>query len=111
MKPKLISLIVLLFLGTHVQAQLLDALKKRAEQKGLETREVSYDSTAYDASKDYSDEEDFAIESASDFFTNDVVMDMYNKDGYLVQTSFFDAETIAMRTENGRKSKAHLSRP
>jgi len=107
MKAKLfITIFIFFFAGFNSgQAQLLEKLKQRAKEKGLETREVSYDSTSYDASKDHSDEEDFAIESASDFFTNDVVMDMYNKDGYLVQTSYFDAETIAMRTENGVNPK------
>ena len=101
MKIKLICTAILIILfGYNANAQLLDKLKQRAKEKGLETREVSYDSTSYDASKDQSDEE-YIIESAQDFFTNDVIMNMYNKDGQLVQTSYFDAETIAMRTENG----------
>lgn len=106
MKPKLfIATLISVFIGFNAQAQLLEKLKQRAKEKGLETREVSYDSTAYDASKDHSDEEGLEINSARDFFTNDVVMDMYNKDGQLVQTSYFDAETIAMRTENGVNPK------
>lgn len=100
MKAKLILVsIIFFFNGLFTNAQLLEKLKERAKEKGLETQEVSYDSTAYDASKDHSDEEGFKLESANDFFTNDVVMDLYNKDGQLVQTSFFDAEAIAMRTQ------------
>ena len=103
-KTILLSLLVYPFCFTS-QAQLLEKLKQRAKEKGLETREVSYDSTAYNEANDHSDEEGFVINSASDFFTNDVVMDLYNKDGQLVQTSYFDAETIAMRTENGVNPK------
>lgn len=101
MKQKLYSLTLLsCLIGFTGQAQLLEKLKQGAKEKGLETREMSYDSTAYDASKDHSDEEEYELNSASDFFANDVVMDLYNKDGQLVQTSYFDAETIAMRTDN-----------
>ena len=56
MKSKLIHLMALLLLGTQVQAQLLEKLKERAKEKGLETQDVSYDSTAYDASKYHGDE-------------------------------------------------------
>jgi len=106
MKTKLFVLFLFIgLMGLKSQAQLLDKLKQRAEEKGLETREVSYDSTAYNKDNDHSDEEEFVLESANDFFTTDVVMDLYDKDGQLVQSSFFDAETIAMRTENKENPK------
>ncbi|RIA10581.1 hypothetical protein OE09_2448 [Flavobacteriaceae bacterium MAR_2010_72] len=94
----LLTLVIGLF-SSNIQAQLLEKLKQRAEEKGLETREVSYDSTAYDESKDHSDEEGFKIESAHDLFNSDVVMELYDRNDQLVQTAFFDADLIAMRTE------------
>jgi len=100
MKSRRFILTLLCFcIGLNGHTQLLEKLKQRAKEKGLETREVSYDSTAYDKANDHSDEEGVVINNARDFFTNDVEMALYNKDGQLVQTSFFDAETIAMRTK------------
>ena len=100
MKTKFVCIGVLtLMLGNNVQAQLLDALKQRAKEKGLETQEVSYDKAANEANKNSSNEhEELVINSAKDFFNKDVVMALYNN-GKLVQTSYFDAATIAMRTE------------
>lgn len=102
-KMKLLHFFLIIFLSfscISVQAQLLDALKKRADEKGLETREISYDTTSYDESKDFSDYEGLVINKAQDFYNKDVIMTSYDKDGRLVQTSFFDSETVAMRTEN-----------
>ena len=94
---QVISFLLLCFACTITHAQLLDALKKRAQERGMETREVSYDSTAYDPNAvNYGEERE--INSAKDFFTKDVVMKLYNE-GSLVQTAYFDKETIAMRTE------------
>ena len=106
MKLKLLYSVLTIFLfGFNGYAQLLDKLKERAKEKGLETQEVSFDSTNNEKHRTTSYEaEKLTINTASDFFTNDVVMDLYNKDGQLVQSSYFDAETIAMRTEQvGRK--------
>jgi len=111
MKSILFHIIVIsLFTGFNSQAQLLEKLKERAKEKGLETREVSYDSTTYDASKDHSDEEDLVLKSAQDFFTNDVVMETYGATGQLVQTSYFDAETIAMRTDGANPKPIYHDR-
>lgn len=101
MKTKLLYIIVIsLFTGFNSQAQLLDKLKERAKEKGLETREVSFDTTDNAKNRTTSfEEEELQINSAKDFFDKDVVMALYNAKGLLVQTSFFDAETIAMRTE------------
>ncbi|WP_242205177.1 hypothetical protein [Aestuariivivens insulae] len=79
-----------------LQAQLLEKLKERAKEKGLQVKEVSYDSTA--VNRGFEEEEIPEIKSPRDFYNNDVVMALYNND-ILVQTAFFDAETIAMRTE------------
>lgn len=84
-------------LGFNSQAQLLDKLKQRAKEKGLETREVSYDSTQVNTDVTYI--EDKEINNVEDFFTTDVVMKLYDEDGNWVQTSYFDKETIAMRIE------------
>lgn len=93
-------LIISLFIGFQAQAQLLDKLKERAKEKGLETRDVSFDSTDNAKNRTTSNEkEELVINSAQDFFNKDVVMALYNAKGELVQTSYFDAETIAMRTE------------
>ncbi len=100
MKHKLFLLVVsILFSGIHSHAQLLEKLKQRAKEKGLETQEISFDSTdnAKHRTTSY-EKEDLVINSAKDFFNKDVIMALYN-DGDLVQTAFFDAETIAMRTE------------
>jgi len=101
MKLKLIiTTLLVLFLGSTIEAQLLEELKKRAKEKGLETKEVSIDTTdnALHRTTSY-EEEELVINSAKDFYTTDVVMALYNAQGQLVQTSYFDAETIAMRTE------------
>lgn len=80
-----------------LSAQLLDKLKQRAKERGMETRKVSYDSTAYDPNAVVYEEE-LVIKSANDFYNKDVVMLLYNN-GTLMQTSYFDAETMSMRTE------------
>lgn len=99
MKPlQAIALLIVCLLGTTTQAQLLDALKKRAKEKGLETQEVSYDPNA--AQQDGSNYTEIEINKAEDFFTKDVIMETYDANGALVQTSFFDKEVIAMRTES-----------
>lgn len=101
MKTKKILINVLfLFSMFQVEAQLLEELKKRAKEKGLETQEVSFDTidNAKHRTTSY-EEEELTINSAKDFFTTDVVMVLYSAQGQLVQTSYFDAETIAMRTE------------
>ena len=99
MKLKIILFGVLLLSGLHIQAQLLDELKKRAKEKGLETREVSLDTSDNAVNRTTSYEEELEINSAKDFFTSDVIMALYNDKGQLAQTSYFDAQTIAMRTE------------
>ena len=100
MKAKiLISIVTLLFSVNHSYGQLLEELKKRAKEKGLETQEVSYDSTAYDESKDRSDIEGLDLAAAQDFFNKDVVMITFDQNGNEVQTSYFDNEVVAMRTE------------
>lgn len=96
---KLLLICLLLFNFQFSSAQLLDKLKLRANERGMETREVSYDSSAYAPNAvDYNEERE--IQSASDFFTMDVVMELYNENGAWVQTAYFDKETIAMRTES-----------
>jgi len=91
------------FICSNSQAQLMDKLKERAKEKGIETSdEVTYDSSEYDPNLDTDDEEDFEeleINSPEEFFTTDVVMVLYNAKGEKVQTSYFDKEVIAMRTE------------
>lgn len=101
MKLKSILLITVLFIsGINVEAQLIEELKKRAKEKGLQTKEVSIDTTDNAKHRTTSYEvEELVVNSAKDFFTTDVVMKLYNPKGELVQTSYFDAETIAMRTE------------
>ena len=106
MKTKLILFVFLLFTGFQAEAQLLDKLKERAKEKGLETREVSFDTTDNEKNRTTSfEEEELQINSARDFFNKDVVMALYNAKGDLVQTSYFDAESIAMRTETVVKRK------
>ena len=108
MRLKLIYTVSMsLCIGLLSHAQLLEKLKQRAEEKGLETRAVSYDSTAYDPD-DYAYEEEVEIKSASDFFTMDVVMALYDEDGNWIQTSYFDKETIAMRTEKTALGDKHI---
>ena len=91
-------------IGNTMQGQLLEKLKQRAKERGMETsNEVKYDSTAYDPTMaTYNDEEieDLEINTPSDFFTMDVVMELYHAEGHLVQTSYFDKETIVMQTDN-----------
>ncbi|MFD1161836.1 hypothetical protein [Hwangdonia seohaensis] len=101
MKPKLIILSLICLLSCiGVEAQLLDELKKRAKKKGYETREVSLDTSdnAKHRTTSYEDEE-LVINSAIDYFTTDVVMKLYHDSDAVVHTQYFDAETIAMRTE------------
>lgn len=103
MKRQHLIAILLLISSQIISAQLLDALKKRAQERGMETREVSYDSAAYDPNAlDYDEEKE--INSVYDFFTNDVVMKLYNE-GTLMQTAYFDKETIAMRTDSKANPK------
>jgi len=107
MKTKLIFIsFISLLVGFNAEAQLLEKLKERAKEKGLETREVSYDTSANEANRNRSNEdEELVINSPQDFFDKDVVMALYNAKGQLVQTSYFDAESIAMRTETVVKRK------
>jgi hypothetical protein len=99
MKTKVILLTLCFCMASwSTNAQLLEKLKQRAEEKGLETREVSYDSTENEKNRTYTEGEDFSIKNVKEFFNKDVIMALYN-DGILVQTAFFDAEVIAMRTE------------
>lgn len=87
----------------------MEKLKKRAKEKGIETNaEVTYDSTAYDPNMTMDDDDEFeelVISSPEEFFTKDVVMALYDAKGALVQTSYFDKETIAMRTDNPINAK------
>jgi hypothetical protein len=100
MKTKhIITTLLIIGLGFNAEAQLLDKLKQRAKEKGLETREVSFDSAAYNNDNNYNAVPEVELESVRDFFTTDVFMALYNKDDQLVQTSFFDADVIAMRTK------------
>lgn len=58
MKAKLIFLsFIFLFFGLFANAQLPEKLIQLAKEKGMETQEVSYDSSSYDSSNDQSDEE------------------------------------------------------
>ncbi|WP_242087365.1 hypothetical protein [Aestuariivivens sediminis] len=92
-----------------MNAQLMDKLKQRAKERGIATSaEVTYDSTAYDpnmSSEDDDEFEDLVITSPEEFFNMDVVMALYDANGALVQTSYFDKETIAMRTESKANPK------
>ena len=91
---------MVLLTGLQVEAQLLKELKKRAEEKGLETQEVSIDTTDNEKHRTTSyEKEDLVLKSANDFFNKDVVLKLIDEKGNLVQTSFFDKEVIAMRTE------------
>ena len=92
-----------LILALNANAQLLDKLKERAKQKGLETRKVSYDSSQVNIDTIYVEEKE--IKSTEDFFTMDVVMKLYDENGGWVQTANFDKEVIAMRTETKVSSK------
>ncbi len=101
MKTKInLTLIALFFMGLNAEAQLMEKLKKRAQEKGLVTREVSYDTTENAKNRTASNgEEELVINSAKDFFTTDVVMKLYYETGAVIQTEYFDADAIAMRTE------------
>ena len=93
-------LIFFLFSGFQTEAQLLDELKKRAKEKGLETRKVSYDTTDNAKNRTTSfEKEDLVIKSANDFYNKDIILKMIDDKGKLVQTLFFDKDVIAMRTE------------
>tara|TARA_R110002050_G_scaffold22591_2_gene61498 strand:+ start:12648 stop:13535 length:888 start_codon:yes stop_codon:yes gene_type:complete len=107
MRTKLFFITGLFFFsGFHAEAQLLDKLKQRAEEKGLQTRDVSFDSTDNEKNRTTSfEEEELQINSAQDFFTTDVVMKMYNENGQYTQTLFFDADAIAMRIESESQPK------
>ncbi|MGM5471002.1 hypothetical protein ACS386_12055 [Flavobacteriaceae bacterium LMO-SS05] len=98
MKNSILFMLVFLITGVQVEAQLLDKLKQRAKEKGLETREVSFDTAAYNKDMNHNYVEEVELETLRDFFTTDVFMALYNKEGKLVQRSFFDANVIAMRT-------------
>ena len=98
MYTKIIPILGIIFFTLNAEAQLLDKLKKRAKEKGLQTREVSYDSSQINTDVTYVEEKE--INSAEDFFTQDVVMALYDENEKWVQTSYFDKETIAMRIES-----------
>ncbi len=108
-----ILVLIFLFTGAVANAQLMEKLKQRAKEKGIETSdEVKYDITAYDPDMDVSDGEDYEeleLKTASEFYNKDVVMALYDYNGRLTQTSYFDAEGIVMRTElaNGTKPVYH----
>ena len=98
----IVSLFVvgLLFSNQSTQAQLLEKLKERAKEKGLETREVSIDTSDNELVRTTSfEKEELVLKSAKDFFNQDVVLKLIDENGNLVQTSFFDKEVVAMRTE------------
>lgn len=104
---------LLLFSGLVANAQLMEKLKQRAKEKGIETSdEVKYDINAYDPDMDISSGEDYEeleLETASDFYNEDVIMALYDYNGQLKQTSYFDADVIVMRTEpaDGTKPVYH----
>ena len=110
MKTKIsLLLIPLLIIGLSVEAQLLEKLKKRAQEKGLQTREVSFDTTGNAKNRMASDEsEELVINTAKDFFTTDVVMKLYHKTSEVIHVQYFDADNIAMRTELADPSKKPL---
>ncbi len=104
MKDRSVILVLLfLFTGAVAHAQLMEKLKQRAKEKGIETSdEVTYDINAYDPNMDTGDDDAFEeldLGSAQEFFNKDVVMALYDYDGRLKQTAYFDADVIAMRTE------------
>lgn len=107
MKTKInLTLIALFFMGLNADAQLLGKLKKRAQEKGLVTREVSYDTTENAKNRTASSgEKELVINSAKDFFTTDVVMKLYYETNAVIHTQYFDADVIAMRTEFPDPSK------
>ncbi len=81
----------------------MDKLKERAKERGsTKEKTAKYNEEAGDAYLDI-EEQDFTeleISTPEAFFTKDVIMKLYDEKGDLVQTSFFDKETIAMRTES-----------
>lgn len=110
MKLKLCALLCLLFIsGYTCEAQLLDKLKQRAKEKGLETQEISFDSAANEANRYTSSEkEELIINSAKDFFNKDIEMKLYYETSDVIHTQYFDADAIAMRTEFPDKLKKPL---
>lgn len=106
MKNPILFILVFLITGIYAEAQLLDKLKQRAKEKGLETREVSYDSSANVANRYASNEdEELVINSAKDFFNKDIVMKLYYETNEVIHTQYFDADAIAMRTEFPEKAR------
>lgn len=104
MKTRSIFITLFLFcFSLAANGQLMEKLKQRAKEKGIETSdEVKYDISAYDPNMDtHGDEgyEELDLNSAQEFYNRDVVMALYDYNGQLTQTSYFDADTIAMRTE------------
>ena len=110
MKTKInIIAAVLLLVGLNAEAQLLEKLKKRAEEKGRTTRDVSFDSTENAKNRMAPGEkEEFVINTAKDFFTSDIVMRLYYKTDAVIHTQYFDHDNIAMRTELADPSKKPL---
>lgn len=112
-KRRIVFVGLFLASGLGANGQLLDRLKERAKEKGIETSdEVTYDISAYDPDMEVGDGDDYEaleLKSAAEFYNKDVVMTLYDHEGRLTQTSYFDAETIAMRTElaNGMKPVYH----
>lgn len=110
MKTKItLTLIALFFMGLNAEAQLFEKLKEKAQEKGLITRKVSYDSTENAKNRTASNrDEELVINSAKDFFTTDVVMKLYYDTKAVIHTQYFDADNIAMRTEFPDPSKKPL---
>ena len=107
-------IVAMLLFGFNTQAQLLDKLKERAKEKGLETREVSYNKSENEVNRNSSSEvEELVINTAKDFFNQDVVMKLYYETNAVIHTQYFDADAIAMRTEfpdNSKKPVFHDSK-
>ena len=104
-----IIFIPLLFIGLHAEAQLLDKLKKRADEKGLATREKSIDTSENAKNRMAPGENaELVINTAKDFFTNDVVMKLYYKTNDVIHIQYFDADIVAMRTEMPDPAKKPL---
>lgn len=101
-----IATVLLIGLGYNAQAQILDKLKQRAKEKGLETREVSYDTSLDEKNGANALEmEDLTVNAAKDFFNKDVIMTMYDENGQYIQTLYFDSDVIAMRVESDTQPK------
>jgi len=106
MKNRILFMLVFLMISVQAQAQLLDKLKQRAKEKGLETREVSFDTTGNEKNRTTSfEEEELVINSGKDFFNKDIVMKLYYETSAVIHTQYFDADVIAMRTEFPEKGK------